>query len=250
MKLIAAIAILILIVGIFIIAVHMRSAQRKKLLEGFDEKMTSISELPDSAMIPDYPEPFGYKSLWFAVKTTNKSRLAEIFGLVNSCDCNWTVGIQRAYEGGVFITPSIGDWTLICGNGLLIYDKNNRQKLLLNQLSAEFGSAQFFATHRVLDYHCWMKAERGKLIRCYQYSGEKGENLEVAGQETDIEKSLHLINTFSVEAKDSNYFEREDILTPDEETVMKIADNWSVDPSTLNLRKDVAPGLGLFGVIK
>jgi hypothetical protein len=31
---------------------------------------------------------------------------------------------------------------------------------------------------------------------------------------------------------------------------MKIADNWSVDPSTLNLRKDVAPGLGLFGVIK
>ena len=254
MKLITAIVIAILIVGVFIINAHRRSVQQEKLLSRLDEKlsqkMTSLSELPDSAKIPDYPVSFGFKNLWFAVKTNDKSRLAEIFGLQHLHDCNWSVGIDKAYEGAVFITPAIGDWTLICGDGLLIYDQNKGQKLLLNKLSAEFGSAQFFATHRMVEYHCWMKAENGKVLRCYQYLGEKGENLAVEGIPTDIENSLHLVNTFSQEAKDSNYFDRSDILIPNEETVMKIAENWSVDPSALNKRKDVAPGLGLFGVLK
>jgi hypothetical protein len=45
----------------------------------------------------------------------------------------------------------------------------------------------------------------------------------------DIEAGLNLINTFSEEANDENYFSREDVTTPNEQTVMNVAGSWSVD---------------------
>ncbi len=56
------------------------------------------------------------------------------------------------------------------------------------------------------------------------------------GEATEFEKSLHLIDTFSEEADEENYFERDDITLPDEEFLMKIAENWSLIPSILENR--------------
>jgi hypothetical protein len=200
--------------------------------------------------VPDAAIGFGYKCMWFAVKAAHKKRVAESLGLKNISDCNWQVGIDDAYHGAVFITPAIGSWTLACGLGLPHGDTKEgieEVKNILRTVSKEFGEAQFFCTHRVTEYHCWMKAINGQIERIYSYSGELGENAAVEGQPTEFEKTLHLINTFSDEAKDEKYFEREDLVYADEELLMKLAGHWSVDPTKLEDRKDIAPGLGLIG---
>jgi hypothetical protein len=52
---------------------------------------------------------------------------------------------------------------------------------------------------------------------------------------------------FSKEAEAENYWEREDLDYADEELVMKIAENWSINPTKLTERKDIKKELGLIG---
>lgn len=201
----------------------------------------------------DTPLAFGYKCMWIAVKTGNKEKVATLLGLHDIHAENWKKGIEEAYNDKVFITPQIGEWTLVVGNGLAgknsksELDEANSYKDKIDKLSKEFGEAQFFATHRVVEYHLWAKSINGQTVRFYSYSGEKGENILIAGQPTAIESNYNLVNTFSKEAKDKKYFDRPDLITPDEELVMKIAADWSVDPTTLETRKDIKSGLGILG---
>ncbi len=196
----------------------------------------------------DNPVDFGYKIVWIAVKTNNKQRLSEILNFKNTKPSNWKSGIENAYENSVYITPQIGEWTLAVGMKLISGDtKENIEELeiLLNKLSLEFGEAQFFGNHRVVEYHNWMKSINGKTERIYAYIGERGENIKVIGNPSEIEKDLNLFNSFSKEAENENYWDREDLIFADEELVMKIAENWSVNPTKLTERKDIKNELGL-----
>jgi len=194
---------------------------------------------------------FGYKTFWVAVRTDNKKRISEILELKNTKACNWKVGIAESYNNSIYITPQTGKWTLVCGTSLL--DKNNDKdniiavKKILENLSAEFGEAQFFGTHRVVEYQSWMKAVNGRIVRAYCYVGESGENLIVEGEPTAFEKRYNLVNTFSKEAQNDAYFEKEDLFYPDEEFVMLIAENWSINPQKLEERKDIKNELGIIG---
>lgn len=219
-------------------------------MEEFNKKMDKRSNKPleESALILDKPQGFGYKCLWFAIKSDDKEKIAELLKLIIIGACNWEIGIQRAYELDVYITPKIGDWTLVYGTGLLkdYSDQNiNNIKSVLRKLSKEFGEAQYFCTHRVVEYHCWMKAINGEVERIYSYLGESGENILIEGKPSNIETQFNLINTFSEEAKEENYFNREDIIIPDETLLMEIANNWSVNPSELENRNDIQRELGL-----
>lgn len=198
---------------------------------------------------PDEPIDFGFKMVWIAVKTNNKEKLAEILELKNIQSSNWKSGIDSAYNDGIFITPLIGQWTLVVGTKLAsgqLEDINKLEKKL-NKLSSEFGEAQSFGTHRVVEYHHWIKSIDGKITRTYSYIGESGENIKVFGELTEPEIGLNLINTFSKEAEAENYWEREDLDYADEELVMKIAENWSINPTKLTERKDIKKELGLIG---
>lgn len=198
----------------------------------------------------DEPIDFGYKIVWIAVKTDDKSGLSKILGLKNSKPSNWKSGIENAYENSVFITPQIDKWTLVVGMGLPLGDsKESIKKLekILNELSSEFEEAQFFGTHRVVEYHNWMKSVNGKIERIYSYIGESMENIKVYGNLTALEKKLNLFNSFSEEAKSDEYFEREDLDYADEELVMKIAENWSINPTKLTERTDIKKELGIVG---
>lgn len=200
--------------------------------------------------IPDSAVGFGYKNMWIAVKTDNQSKLAELLQLKNTKECNWKVGINKAYEDAVFITPVIDSWTLATGYSLSIgqsITSIHELKILLESLSMEFGEAQYFCTHRVVDYHCWMLASKGKVNRIYSYLGEQGENIVIEGEATAFEKKFNLVNTLSEEAKDDNYFENTDLFYPDESFVMQMANEFSIDPSELDTRKDLPLSLGLLG---
>jgi len=198
----------------------------------------------------DKPIDFGYKSIWIAVKTDNKSELAKILGLKNVKQANWESGIANAYGNSVFITPQIGEWTLAVGLGLPSGDSEEsigKLEKLLNKLSSEFGEAHFFGTHRVVEYHNWMKSVNGKMERIYSYAGDSGENFKVYGEPTEPEKGLDLFNSLSKEAESNEYWKREDLDYADEELVMKIAENWSVNPTKLTERTDIEDELGLIG---
>ncbi len=198
----------------------------------------------------DDPIDFGYKTVWIAVKTDNKQRVAEILKLKNIQPSNWKSGIETAYNNGVFITPQIGQWILAVGMKLVNYgnlENINQLEKTLNILSSEFGEAQSFGTHRVVEYHHWMKSVNGETKRIYSYIGESGENIKVYGDLTEPENGLNLFNSLSKEAESDEYWEREDLDYADEELVMKIAENWSVNPTKLTERKDIKNELGLTG---
>jgi len=224
---------------------HLNSKSNGYETAGYSSTVSSVDKT-----VPDLPVAFGYNCVWFAVKTDNKNRLVEILKLKNVSECNWQVGIDEAYNGSVFITPTIEGWTLICGWGLPKGDSKesiDEVKNILKTLSKEFGDAQFFCTYHIPEYHCWMKASNGQVERIYSYSGESGGNILIEGQPTKFEQTLKLANTFSDEAKDEKYFEREDIVWADEELVMKVAEHWSIAPTKLEERKDIMPSLGLLG---
>ncbi|MBC7949768.1 MAG: hypothetical protein H7Y42_17925 [Chitinophagaceae bacterium] len=200
--------------------------------------------------VPDFPVGFGYKCMWFAVKTSDQQKIVTLFKIKNSSKCNWKVGIDKAYTGSVFITPTIDGWTLACGLGLSTGESKegiDEVKQILRILSKEFGEAQFFCTQRVVEYHCWIRATTGQVTRVYSYLGEQGENIAIEGEPTEIEKQYRLVNTFSDEAKDEKYFGNKDLVTPDEEFIMKVAEHWSIDPTQLGNRKDLPLSLGLIG---
>ncbi|CAM4137759.1 MULTISPECIES: hypothetical protein [Flavobacterium] len=199
----------------------------------------------------DTPIDFGYKTVWIAVKTNDKKRIIEILDLKNTQQANWKSGIEIAYNEGVFITPQVGQWTLVVGmrfmkNGGSLKDVNELE-IKLNQLSLEFGEAQSFGTHRVVEYHHWMKSVKGKTVRIYSYLGEIGENNKVFGEPTKAEKGLNLFNSLSKEAASDSYWEQEDLVYADEELVMKIAEEWSINPTKLSQRNDVNDELGIIG---
>ena len=88
-------------------------------------------------------------------------------------------------------------------------------------LSSAFGEAQAFATHRVIEYHHWMLAKSGHLIRCFAYIGETGRLLANTGTLTDAESKIKLFKL------------PQERWQPNESDVMAVAADWSFDPTQL-----------------
>jgi hypothetical protein len=101
---------------------------------------------------------------------------------------------------------------------------------MLNKLSKAFGEAQYFATHRVVEAHCWALSCDGKLIRGFEYVGEQGEITLDEGQPTEGELALG-----------------EGVLEqPSEADLMQLAGAWSINPSAL-ASTFTQPSLGYLG---
>ena len=235
----------LIIIGIIsFIAFSVWYAKRNGVSAKYESETIEISSEKDN------PVDFGYKNVWIAVKTDNKKRISEVLELKNVQPSNWKSGIETAYNDGIFITPQIGEWTLAVGMKL-VNDANleniNKLENILNKLSSEFGEAQSFGTHRVVEYHHWIKSVNGKTTRVYSYIGESGENFKVFGELTEPETDLNLFNSLSKESELDEYWEREDLDYADEELVMKIAENWSVNPTKLTERTDIKNELGIIG---
>jgi len=218
-----------LIISLFAAGYILKKASAKKQEALLDEA--------DNNLEIDNAIDFGYKMQWFAVKTNDQKKIAEIIKLKKVSKSNWENGIKGAYQNSVFITPQIKDWIIVCGHGI----PSGKEKQLLVHLSKEFGEVQFFATHRVSDYHSWMKAINGTIERSFTYSDEYDNGYAAQGNPTRIEKENGL--TKEIE-NDPEYI---DFI--DEEFLMKIAENWSVDPTQLSQRKDIKPELGIVGTI-
>ena len=199
----------------------------------------------DKEVVPDKPIGFGYKNKWIAVKSSSKEEVAKFLNLRKVKESNWENGIKYGYEKGIFISPEINEWILVLG--IDVSDLETEEtKDFLKRASKEFGECQIFLTHRVVEYHFWGLARNGEIKRLYSYVGESGENMIINGEPTEIERNFNLVDSFSDESKEDEYWEREDIEIPDEETVMKIAENWSVNPTKIGEYQNIG-GVGLIG---
>ena len=87
---------------------------------------------------------------------------------------------------------------------------------LITQVSAALNSeVQFFATHRVVEGHAWVRALPSTLMRAFCYIGESGEIIFNFGKRSPDERKLS---------------------TPNENDVMHLAGKWSIDPTRLPAR--------------
>jgi hypothetical protein len=204
------------------------------------------AETSRAELIPDSPVGFGYKTAWLAVRTVDTARLAESLPLEMIRPCNWREGIHEA-RGRVFIAPPIDGWTLAVGGPLAL--EKDQLRVLLNRLSAAFGEAQSFSTHRGSDSHAWARSVNGAILRAFECGD--GEILWNEGEPTPEERELGFVVTepFDPPNDDADHGDPEGeppARWPSEEWVPILAGHWSINPLELDSRTEVT-GLGLRG---
>jgi hypothetical protein len=175
-----------------------------------------------------------------AVRDVHPEELAAVLGLKRIRRLPWKEGIDAAYERnarGVFVSPAVSRWTLVIGHKIASAEDNQFNpsfRATLETLSQRFGEAQAFGTHRVIEYHLWMLAKNGQLLRSFEYIGERGEILDDFGTRTPVEQDL----SFFEEPREEWF--------PSESDVMQVAGAWSLDPTKLTAESGPAE-YGLFG---
>lgn len=193
----------------------------------------------------DMPTPFGPKTAWLAVETTDTKALGEALELREYGEATWADGIAAAQQGAVFVTPPLADWTLAVGTALFPPDRTDAfVKPLVERLSDQFGEAQYFATQSDFQLHIWARARRGRLVRGYGWLGQRDLTLWNEGAPTEQERELGF--HFSDGLGDPTGITTQSLRTPDEACVTQLAYLWSIDPTALNADYK-EPALGLLG---
>ena len=198
-----------------------------------------LSRFLDSKPTP--PLPFGFKTGWISVRTTDMKAVAKSLPLRSERAANWKHGIEAAYEGDtVFITPPVNGWICVVGEWAAgMGDRRSVESVArtVSGLSSRFGEAHGYATHRVIEYHHWIMAKQGRVVRCFAYIGETGEILCQTGPLTDAETTLPCASL------------PPDQWIPNEEDVMTVASVWSFDPTKLSA-ESAPPAMGILARLK
>jgi hypothetical protein len=182
---------------------------------------------------------FGGKQAWLAVRAgdgaeLDAGRVVAALGLRDLGTVSWRDGIDLAHltDDRVAVTPPLPGardtaWILAAGRRLMLPGTS----VDVVELSAELHTeVQFFATHRVTELHRWQRAADGELIRAFGYVGQTGEVTSWHGDPDAAEREAGL----------PGVLEPETTVLVGENDVLKVADAWSIDPSTLSGRP--APG--------
>lgn len=192
----------------------------------------------------DHPVPFGYKIAWLAIPTEETTAVVAALRLRHPRLSPWAKGIEQAYGSRVFVTPAISGWTLAVGRALPFTDDPSWIPFLVG-LSTVLGHVQYFGTYRNADAYAWAKADNGRIIRAYAYPGGKAP-IDIGDKtEAEIELGLDVLTDVSDEEVAEEYWERDEFASPDEESVMKLAEKWSVNPT--QLARYESKGLGILG---
>ena len=175
---------------------------------------------------------FGYKTGWLAIKSTDVKAVAKALGAALTKPSPWKDGIRAMYEeNGAFLSEPVGGWILVADRGLMSVSDTwhlDKSRSALMKLSATLGTAvQLFASYRVVDLSVWMLADRGKTLRAFVYVGGGDGLLVNEGKPTKIEADIDI---------------SEDVVDVNEDTVMKVAGGWSLDPTALDEREENGSG--------
>jgi hypothetical protein len=178
---------------------------------------------------------FGGKQAWLAVRDTEPAAVLDALGLRDLGEVAWRAGIDLAHltDDRVAVTPALPGardtrWSLVVGRWLLRPDVHVDVIDLSARLHTE---VQFFATHRVTELHRWQRAADGILIRSFGYVGQTGEVTSWSGDPDPAERDAGL----------PGQFDDETTILVSEQDVLKVANAWSIDPTTLGGRPASGP---------
>jgi hypothetical protein len=192
---------------------------------------------------PDLPVPFCPEMAWLALDTTDTQGVAAALGLLNARAGTWKEGLAAAAaEGCLFVTPPLAEWTLVVGVTLFPKDVHMSVRPLLEQLSRQFGDAQFFCTHQEANLLIWARARRGQFTRGF---GRLGQNCSTVWDEGRLTKEERDLGLPFIDAN-SNSAEKSPLRLPDESNVLELASLWSIDPTCLD-EQFKKPTTGLVG---
>jgi len=204
----------------------------------------------------DTPISFGYKTKWIAIKNADNETLLGLLEAFHKCEIktipsNWLSGLTAVTNSDFgFITPPIQGWTLVVDNKTEdIQDPAIRA--FLSKLSEVFGEAQYFGNHRVVGYGAAGLFKNGTCIRAFSYAD--GTPYLDLGEATEIEKTI-ISEAYEAQKNDLEmieYYKSQNNLPifGHDEQILKIAENWSVnplkfnklDPTPLGLAFNIAP---------
>jgi hypothetical protein len=195
---------------------------------------------------------FGYKTSWLAVRG-EPDAVIEALELHDTRKLSWTEGLRVVHilahpqpQIRVLVSPQILGWTFVVGWALPqidVHPHENKRKFeaftsFIVALGNRFDDVQFFASHRVVDYHAWARVTGGTIVRVFSYVGESGEVLTNIGVQTEEERVLGLadLEELSAEEATERLFASAENggELPNEESVVQIARAWSVDPTDLD----------------
>ena len=244
------------IVAVILFALGMLNMSAVQAEENGQTKLLKLSSTPD------LPQPFGYKSTWLAVRTEDTKAVFEALGLTQKATANWASGIRFSYDrdlvgnvGPVFVAPPVKGWTLVLtGLELAADGAKNKQELeiLLRHLSKLFGECQYFGSYRVVDYVSWYRAINGEITR--GFSMADGILFANEGQTTQVELNAGNFDMtgmteeeiwnvlLKAEEESQTYFFRED-------DPMKVAEDWSLNPLSIDNVQGLSPATGLAGLL-
>lgn len=185
---------------------------------------------PSRAPIPpEVPVSWGYKCFWLAVRGADTSLVVRALDLKDARPSGWEEGIDAAYRKAYFVTPSVDGWVFVVSTNLPDAGgprHPNKIGPFIKQLSQQLDcEVQYFGTHRIVDYHAWMRAANGTITRGFAIV--EGELLMNEGEPTEPEVELKL--AFKDQA-DLDNSER----SVDEEDVLTVAGKWSINPATFD----------------
>ncbi|MEM9026857.1 MAG: hypothetical protein AAGC70_00650 [Pseudomonadota bacterium] len=190
---------------------------------------------------PDVPVPFGRDMAWLAVRSTDQAAIVAALGLVAPRPANWKTGTSAIYEPAlrascVFVSPPVSGWTLVAGLPLPhpapapFVDKC---RPIIELLGQKYGEVQYFANDDIVDMHAWARWSDGQLQRSYavldtQVVWDSGRPCR---QERALGLSLYEIR--GVEGR-SGDIGGGLIVHPMAEHVLRLAETWSCDPTSLS----------------
>jgi hypothetical protein len=192
----------------------------------------SRMELADRSGAPEAPVGFGYKMSWLVVRSDDPAQVVELLDLHDQRPCGWSTGVHLAYDhhGLVFVTPAVQGWVFAIHASLpsLGWEPDEPAwSALMARLAGRFDEVQYFATHRVAEYHAWARFVGGVELRAFAFSADEDEPLADRGEAVEAE------------GLDGEH-------GPCEDDVMRVAAAWSMDPTALD-ELDGPVGVGWIG---
>jgi hypothetical protein len=168
---------------------------------------------------------FGRNVAWLALRTQSQEGTARALALADMHDTSWREAFEQLDSAGdaplAFVTPPLQGWTLVVLSPALV----EQGVLDLASLSVRFGEAQKFVSRRVVDYYEWQRWIDGAPVRRYAWVGDRGEIPFDEGEPARPERGIHRKADLDGDWGYARF--------ADENLVLEIAAEWSVDPSRL-----------------
>lgn len=231
--------------GIFLFMAHQVVRQRKRIrdLEHEADIPNQLEFLPEPHAVPQIGSVtynclhYNPPQCWIAVHSTNLPAIEAALELKDPIPCNWDDANPMESANQLFIAPPTSGWTLVFGNRLQYFAENPDKAFhFFRRISQHLGNVQYFSIIPAVHFHCWVNADRGQILRAYNWNGSTSWN---QGTITRAEKELKMAILNYGETHDfsdlTKFQNTRDHQSLNVDKIYQLAGLWGLNPLTTDL---------------